>query len=407
MNRKIFFVCALLLISLYSSRGVSQTYTSSIECNYEKPNGNRDEDTVFKIPVVFHVVVPPAHTGNAFEYIAPNKIYDCLNILNMIYEGASPFDTININTNIKFFPATIDIYGDSLYVNYQCERYFGITYDFCDDLSEYEDININRNGHTVTYPYSWEEASNCDNDYYNAFPQDKYLNVWIFNEVGRYNGMGGSADWDGYACGFVALPKKVVGTNNEVGRELGYGIAHEVGHYFGLSHPWPNYGVPFIPISDVYSHTREMYICDTIDIRYDNEPVSCNNIMEYTPDGCRNGFSQGQKDHMRAVINSRFSELTDCENYIYQGSRLSMFSTEIVSPVENIICNEANYLLINLPDTAIFKGLKIYRDNEIVASFLMQDTISATSTSLLFQYPFDAEGSYELSVYCGGSEKNK
>ena len=70
MNGKIFFVCALLLISLCSFRGVSQTYTSSIECDYEKPIGNRDEDTVFKIPVVFHVVVPPTHSGDAFEYIA-------------------------------------------------------------------------------------------------------------------------------------------------------------------------------------------------------------------------------------------------------------------------------------------------------------------------------------------------
>lgn len=249
MNRRIFLLSALCLIFFCGFSGMSQMHS---KCGYaelmsryraqgakfytDKPIGNRDDETILNIPVVFHVVVPPAHTGNAFEYIAPNKIYDCLNILDMIFAGASPFDTVNINTNIKFYPATIDIYGDSLYVDYQCERYFGITYDFQNDLSEYEDININRNGHTVTYPYSWEDASNCDNDYYNVFPQDKYLNVWIFDEVGRYNGMGASVNWDGHPCGFVALPKKVIGINNEVGRELGYGIAHEVGHYFGLSH---------------------------------------------------------------------------------------------------------------------------------------------------------------------------
>ncbi|MBQ6277928.1 MAG: zinc-dependent metalloprotease [Bacteroidales bacterium] len=371
----------------------------------EKPIGNRDDETIYKIPVVFHVVIPPAHSGNAFEYLAPNKIYDCLNILDMIFAGASPLDTVNINTNIKFYPATIDIYGDSLYVDYQCERYFGITYDFLNNLSEYEDININRNGHTVTYPYSWEDASNCDNDYYNVFPQDKYLNVWIFNEVGRYNGMGGSADWVGFACGFVALPKKVIGTNDVVGRELGYGIAHEVGHYFGLTHPWPDYGVPFISIDDVWSHSRSLRVCDTIDVfDNNNERVSCNNIMEYTPDGCRSGFSQGQKDHMRVVINSRFSELTDCENYIYQGSRLSMFSTEIVSPVENIICNTATDIKVNFPDTAIFRGLKIYSDNTNEASFNRQDTVGRTSTSFTFNHTFNVEGRYELSVYCGRSD---
>lgn len=373
----------------------------------EKPTGNRDDEIVYKIPVVFHVVVPPVHTGNAFEYIAPNKIYDCLNILDMIFAGASPFDTVNINTNIKFYPATIDIYGDSLYVNYQCERYFGITYDFQNDLSEYEDKNINRNGHTVTYPYSWEEASNCNNDYYNVFPQDKYLNVWIFDEVGRYAGAGASVNWDGHPCGFVVLPKKVVGENNEVGHELGYGIAHEVGHYFGLSHPWPDYGVSFIPISDVYTHTEEVGVCDTIDINNGNERVSCNNIMEYTPDGCRNGFSQGQKYYMRGIIDSCFSELTDCEDYIYQGSRLSMFSTEIVSPVENIICSSntiAADIKVNLPDTAVFRKLEIYRNNTLVATLHRQDTISTTNTSMSFNHLFNEEGNYELSVYCGRRE---
>lgn len=419
MKKYLFLINLYIFIFLCNYIGISQTNNSIQECGYEelmnryraqgaqfytdKPIGNRDDETILKIPVVFHVVVPPAHSGDAFEYIAPYKIYDCLNILDMIFAGESPFDTVNINTNIKFYPATIDIYGDSLYVDYQCERYFGITYDFQNDLSEYEDININRNGHTVTYPYTWEIASNCDNDYYNVFPRDKYLNVWIFDEVGRYAGAGASVNWDGYPCGFVVLPKKVVGENNEVGHELGYGIAHEVGHYWGLSHPWPDHGAPFIPISDVYTHTEEVGVCDTIDINNGNERVSCNNIMEYTPDGCRNGFSQGQKDHMRAVINSRFSGLTDCENYIYQGSRLSMFSTEIVSPVENIICNTATDIKVNFPDTAVFKGLKIYRDNEIVSSLLMQDTISATSTSLLFRYPFEEEDTYELSVYCGRS----
>lgn len=190
MNIRIFLVNVLGLIFFCSFRVISQTNIPLQECGYkelmnkyraqgaqfytEKPIGNRDDETVLKIPVVFHVVVPPTHTGNAFDYIAPYKIYESLDILNTIFAGESPYDTVNVNTNIKFFPATIDIYGDSLCIDYQCERYFGITYDFLNNLSEYEDININRNGHTVTYPYSWEDASNCDNDYYNVSPQDKY-----------------------------------------------------------------------------------------------------------------------------------------------------------------------------------------------------------------------------------------
>ncbi len=91
---------------------MTQSYIPLQECGYEelmnryralgaqfyteKPIGNRDDETVLKIPVVFHVVVPPTHTGNAFDYIAPYKIYESLNILDTIFAGASPFDTVNI-----------------------------------------------------------------------------------------------------------------------------------------------------------------------------------------------------------------------------------------------------------------------------------------------------------------------
>lgn len=414
MNKNIFAI--LFFILLCSFRGISQIYSPLKECGYEelmniykahggqfyseKLIGNRDDETILKIPIVFHIVVPLTHSGDAYDYIAPNQIYDCLNILNMIFAGASSFDTVNINTNIKFYPATIDIYGDSLYVDYQCERYFGITYDFYNNLSEYEDININRNGHIVTYPYNWEEASSCDNDYNNVFPQDKYLNIWIFDEVGGYNGMGGSIDWDGHSCGFIALPRKAVGSNDyNYKRELGYGVAHEVGHYLGLSHPWPDYGVPFRPC-DVSPHSESLTECYTIDIRHDNESISCNNIMEYTPDGCRNGFSQGQKEYMRAVITNRYPILTNCETYIYQGSTLDLYA-EIATPVESIICNAATDIMVNLPDTSAFKRLEIYRDNTLVTTLHRQDTIRTTIASMSFNYPFNIEGNYELAVYCG------
>ena len=96
------------LMQLYLARG-GQLYR-------EKPMGNRDDDLI-KIPVVFHVIVPTTHLGSALDYMSPHKIYESIDILNMIFAGESPFDTVNINTNIKFFPATIDIYGDSLYVD--------------------------------------------------------------------------------------------------------------------------------------------------------------------------------------------------------------------------------------------------------------------------------------------------
>lgn len=383
------------LMQLYLARG-AQLYRG-------KPIGNRDDGSIIKIPVVFHVIVPTTHTGSALDYMTPYKIYESIDILNMIFAGQSPYDTLNTNTNIQFYPAMIDINGDSLSVDYNCTKYYGITYNFI--FSSENAINLNNN---VSCPHSWEEASICDNEYYDFFPQDKYLNIWIFDEIGEDNGMGASVNWYGNACGFVALPKRVVGINDEVGRELGYGIAHEVGHYFGLSHPFPATGNLYTQFGDVLGHTRKTDKCvDSMPVNGIYEHISIHNIMEYTPDGCRNGFSQEQKDYMRGIIDSCFSELTDCEDYIYQGSRLSMFSTEIVSPVENIICSSntiATDIKVNLPDTAVFRKLEIYRNNTLVATLHRQDTISTTNTSMSFNHLFNEEGNYELSVYCGRSE---
>lgn len=40
----------------------------------EKPIGNRDDETIYKIPVVFHVVVPPTYTGDANRFVELSAI---------------------------------------------------------------------------------------------------------------------------------------------------------------------------------------------------------------------------------------------------------------------------------------------------------------------------------------------
>ena len=80
MKKYLFLINLYIFIFLCNYIGISQTNNSIQECGYEelmnryraqgaqfyteKPIGNRDDEIVYKIPVVFHVVVPPAHIGN-------------------------------------------------------------------------------------------------------------------------------------------------------------------------------------------------------------------------------------------------------------------------------------------------------------------------------------------------------
>lgn len=64
-------VCRIKLIPDCGYEELMQLYLASGGQLYnEKPIVNRDDESIIKIPVVFHVIVPATHTGNAFDYIA-------------------------------------------------------------------------------------------------------------------------------------------------------------------------------------------------------------------------------------------------------------------------------------------------------------------------------------------------
>jgi len=223
---------------------------SEMQALYDTNNqlGNRSDslchasnlDSLYTIPVVFHVVVPTTFTGeNIVDYLPPDKINEQLKIINEFFAGerAVPVDSAG-NANIHFCFAKKDVNGEDLNIDYNGVTYFGITY-----RSPYEGINVSVD--EIAYPGLFDnEMHACS--YYSRFPRNKYLNIFVFDQMSRqeYYGEGGSVrSSEGIAqFSFIRIRHDVVGENPEMRSEnknKGYTAVHELGHFFGLKHTFP------------------------------------------------------------------------------------------------------------------------------------------------------------------------
>lgn len=134
------------------------------------------------------------------------------------------------------------------------------------------------------------------------------------------------ASLDGVVVSYVTLPGGAKGKYN-----LGRTATHEIGHWLGLYHTfqgqcsYPNDFVEDTPPQrtanecsygqkSCQSHDFDIAQNGDLDQFYkqdyrDDVFDSVQNFMNYTPDACMNGFSQGQVERMRAHwalrVNSR------------------------------------------------------------------------------------------------------
>ncbi|GAB3583995.1 M43 family zinc metalloprotease [Hymenobacter daeguensis] len=170
----------------------------------------------------------------------------------------------------------------------------------------------------------------CDDDRTGAvqqvgvWDQSRYLNVWVVRTMG-----GGAA---GYVSppntptnprdGFTVL-HDYFGTQGTSNAYKSFAATHEIGHYFGLSHPWGS------------TNNAGTGDCSGTDNVADTPPtdgsLTCNlaqatcgpianvqNYMDYSY--CSTMFTQGQRAFMRAVLASNRSVLTSQANLVATGT---------------------------------------------------------------------------------------
>ncbi|MBI1836504.1 MAG: T9SS type A sorting domain-containing protein [Flavobacteriia bacterium] len=193
----------------------------------EKKGTGVEKGTIYKIPVVFHVL----HIGG-IENISRDQILDQLSILNRDYRlqnadannVQSPFQGMPADIEIEFVLATKAPNGQCF--NGVTRTQNALSYDGADGGAQADAIQA---GNDV-YQGNW--ASN------------KYLNVFICGEIGGAAGYTmNPSNWGGnnMSNGGIWILHNYVGSIGTSDVSHSRALTHEIGHWLNLSHTWgPN-----------------------------------------------------------------------------------------------------------------------------------------------------------------------
>jgi PKD repeat protein len=268
--------------------------------------GNYRDEEVFTVPVVVHVIHEGEPLGQGSN-ISDEQVISAIEALNEDFRhvpGTNGYGD-GVDVGIDFCLASRDPNGNST------NGIIRVNGSSVPDYAEEGISSVNGIG-----------ASETAVKALSTWPRQDYMNIWIVNEIEDNDGLGGI---QGYAYfpantpldGIVIL-HNVFGTvgNLKPGQNLNRTATHEVGHYFALYHTFHN-----------TNNCSAEANCNTAGDRCCDTPVtvlqsSCaspacsgnqqvENYMDYTPESCKNMFSQGQKDRMRATIISSRATLLE------------------------------------------------------------------------------------------------
>jgi hypothetical protein len=271
---------------------------NAAEWRQNHPEQIRSSAPVVTIPVVVHVLYK-----NATQNISDQQIYSQIAVLNQDYRRMNAdtvntpaiFDTIAADINVEFCLATLDPQGNPT-------------------------NGITRTSTTGGQLLGWFSPLSEDAKYdslggKNAWPADRYLNIWVCELfpglLGYAQFPGGNAATDGVVITYTAFGNMGTVTAPSL---LGRTTTHEVGHWMGLYHIWGDDqdcsgsdSIADTPNADQASSsdcqvTRNS--CSNEDAYWGttdpNDMVQ--NYMDYSHDSCMNVFTNGQKARMYSFL---------------------------------------------------------------------------------------------------------
>jgi len=252
----------------------------------EKQQKNNKSQTVFVIPVVFHILY---REGNIESNVSDAQVLSQLRVLNEDYRKLNA-DTTNVEAGFSKADAAIE---------------------FClarRDPNGNETTGILRTATTT--------PNICATNNYKVispiWEPKQYLNIWVC-EFGENLGSArlpnndpSDDDEDG-----VIVNYRFFGTEGtaEAPFNKGRTATHEVGHWFNLLHLWGfNQSCSNDDgISDTPNQGEEVYFCPSFNTSCGSKDM-LSNFMGYIDDPCMGNFTEGQKSAMRtAIVSSRTS----------------------------------------------------------------------------------------------------
>ncbi len=314
-------------------------------------NNSASPTTVVTIPVVFHVLYK-----NATQNISDAQIDSQLAILNNDYRKLNAdFATV--------VPAAFQSFGADMEIV------------FCK-------ASLTPSGAATTGVTRKSIPSNFvfDDNYYTssgepAWDPTRYLNVWI----GKFS--------DNTLLGFAYLPDNAGAADD--GLCIGYqyvgniGTAtapynkgrtatHEIGHYFGLDHPWgygncqpyPNTTIYDDGVADTPATFDAYYGCPSFP-SFDNDCGAADengdmymNYMDYVDDACMAFFTAGQKTVMQNTLSGPRASLLASNGCASLGLD-EVAAIQAIAVYPNPV---SQYFMITSPHTNIDQ-VEIYNSN--------------------------------------------
>ncbi|MEY3983719.1 MAG: hypothetical protein RL160_1278 [Bacteroidota bacterium] len=271
-------------------------------------------DTVFTIPVVFHILY-----SNAAENLNDSLIYSQLFALNRDFRKRNA-DTSSIRTLFKSRASDTKIQFVMAAKDPSGKPSTGIN-RVATTKASFGNLNL-------TDDMKFRSRGGAD-----AWDTKKYLNIWVCDlSIQNIDALLGYAypplDAPNWTAGSfppspdhegVVLHYKVVGINNPyatgslASSRNGRTAVHEVGHFLGLRHVWgdPPNGVSGCAVDDGIDDTplcasRSNFDCNktrnTCNTGAGDEPDQVENYMDYSSHTCQTMFSKKQMDIMRFCI---------------------------------------------------------------------------------------------------------
>gem|GEM_PF-678781 len=294
----------LLLSDPAYAAAVNQINQNAIA--YAAGNLDRNDDDIFTIPVVVHVIHlgEPVGTGTN---ISDEQIFSAIVALNNDFRKTpgTVGDAGGVDTKLQFCLAMR---------NPQNQTHSGINRVDGRTVALYETQGISAGGAVGASETAVKALS--------TWPREQYVNIWLVSEIENNDGGGGV---QGYAyfptnspLDGIVLLHNVFGTvgNVKPTHNLSRTATHEMGHTFALYHTFHSTN-NCNPETDCTLQGDR--VCDTpTTIQNSNcSNPACsgtqqvNNYLDYTSQTCRNMFSEGQKDRMRSTLfNERASLMT-------------------------------------------------------------------------------------------------